>query len=265
MVKSDHLKTVVVMLMLLFATSAQAQFASVDVSPDITLELGALTVADEDVGEDNLVGTVTQIALGSIPANADVTLFHRLDNGDRLFGLDITVELPGSVIATPTDVIRYNGASYSLEFDGSAEGVPAGARLDALSADGSGNLLLSFDTSVILSGFTASDEDIVSFDGATFSLLFDGSSSGVPAGADVDALHFAADSGHLFLSFDISGTVDSTNFADEDLLEFDPVGGNWSIIYNGSAEHADWIAGDLDAAFVTFLVGFIFRDGFENS
>ncbi|MDX1554675.1 MAG: hypothetical protein R3212_01480 [Xanthomonadales bacterium] len=244
-------------------TPAWAQLSSVDVSPDITLGLGAQTAADEDVGQDNLAGGVVLIDLGAIPSNADVTLFHRLDNGDRLFGLDITVELPGSVVATPADVVRFDGATYSIEFDGSAQGVPSGARLDALSSD-NGNLLLSFDTTVVVSGFAVADEDIVEFNGASFSMVLDGSSAGVPDNVDVDALHFDPESGDLFVSFDISGTVSGTTFSDEDLLKYNAVGGSWSLAYDGSVLHSDWIAGDLDAAFVTFLIGFIFQDGFEN-
>lgn len=50
-----------------------------------------------------------------------------------------------AVIARPSDVVRRTaGGSYSIEFDGLAEGLPAGARIDALSVDGN-DLLLSFD------------------------------------------------------------------------------------------------------------------------
>lgn len=241
-----------------------AQIDHVVVSPDITLQLAGLLAADEDAASDDLASNVVLQDIGEIPANADLAVYHLLDNDDRLLAFDITVELPGGLIAQPRDVVRYDGVNYSIVFDGSAEGIPAGVRLDALGADADGDLLMSFDTTLALSGTTVADEDVVEFDGANFTLLFDGSAAGVPAGADLDALHFDVASGHLFLSFDVGGVVGGTNFNDEDLLEHDPVGDAWSLAYDGSAEHPAWVAGDLDAAFVAFLVGVIFSDGFEN-
>jgi hypothetical protein len=233
-------------------------------SPDITLELAGLVVSDENAALDDLNGIVIPEDIGMIPGNADLSLFHRYGNGDVLLAFDITIELPGTVIAAPSDVVRRSGGTYSIEFDGSAEGVPSGARLDALSVDGNGHLLLSFDTTVVLSGITAADEDVVLFDGADFSLLFDGSAAGLSQAVDLDALHFAPDSGLLYLSFDVGGEVGSVNFRDEDLLVHNPMSASWQMAYDGSAEHATWVAGDLDAAFVGFLAGFLFKDGFEN-
>jgi hypothetical protein len=255
---------VVTGVLLLFPVSASAQLESVLLSPDITLNLANVVTRDENVAADNLAGIVVPVDIGVIPANADLSVYHLLDNGDSLLAFDITVSLPGAVVAQPVDVVRRSGGVYSIEFDGSAQGVPAGARLDALSANAQGHLLMSFDTTVALPGLTASDEDIVAFNGANFTMLFDGSAAGLESGVDLDALHFSTGNGRLFVSFDIGGVIGGANFSDEDLLEHDPVGNTWALAYNGSAEHAAWIPGDLDAAFVMFLVGFIFKDGFEN-
>lgn len=252
------------LLLLIAPVPAVAQIESIQASPDVTLELAGVPVTDEDVATDGLSGIVVPLDVGMIPPNAELSLYHQLDNGDDLLAFDITVELPGAVIARPTDVIRHSGGVYSVEFDGSANGVPAGARLDALSADADGDLLMSFDTTVALPGVTAADEDVVEFDGADFSLLFDGSAAGLTPAVDLDALHFAPGIGRLYVSFDTGGTIDGTNFSDEDLLEHDPVGGNWSLAYDGSTEHGNWIAADLDAAFIAFLADFIFKDGFES-
>lgn len=260
-------KTVLILsafLALAGATPLAAQVESIRLSPDITLTLGGVLTNDHDVASDNLSGAVALENIGAIPANADLAVYHALDNGDVLLAFDITIELPGALVATPSDVVRYDGVNYTLEFDGSAQGVPAGTRIDALSAAGDGDLLFSFDTTVALSGLTVADEDVVEFDGANFSMLFDGSAAGVPEAADVDALHFAPESGDLYVSLDIGGVVDTLAFNDDDLLRHNPGGGTWATAYNGIAEHAAWAAGDLDAAFVTFLFGFIFKDGFED-
>lgn len=250
-------------LFMTLCSSAWSQIASVDVSPDITLDLGGTLTADEGVSNDDFAGPVTPVDLGPIPVNADVTHFHLMDNGDRLFGLDITVSLPGPLVVTPIDVVLYDGVNYSLWFDGSAENLPSGVRFDAMSLDAQGDLVLSFDTTVTVDGITVADEDIVKFDGANFLSVLDSSMVGVPEGTDVDALHFDAASGDLFVSFDIAGIVDNIAFADEDLLKLEQGTNVWSMVYDGSAEHLAWGPGDLDAVFVTFLVGFIFKDGFE--
>ena len=246
------------------AGPAVAQYASVDVSPDITLNLGGSVMADEDVGQDDLKGNLSPVSLGALPDNVDVTGFHRMANGDVLFSVDITTQLSGSVVARPYDVVHFDGIEYSLWLDGASIGLPAGVRFDAVSLDAAEDLVLSFDTTVSVDGITVADEDIVKFNGAEFVLLVDGSSVKMPGNVDIDALHFDIDSGHYFVSFDVAGSVDGLAFADEDLLRLNPVNNDWSMVYDGSSEHLDWLAGDLDAAFVTFLVGFILKDGFEN-
>lgn len=201
-------RSALAVILLLVTIGAAAQIESVQVSPDIRVRLGGVLVADEAVAADGLSGNVVPVPIGSIPANADLSLYHMLAIGDSLLAFDITVELPGAVVAQPRDVVRYNGASFSLVFD-------------RFAAD-------------------------------------------LAAGVDLDALHFATDNGHLFLSFDTGGMIDGITSGDEDLLEHDPDGGNWSMVYNDSDDHAAGVAGDLDAAFVAFLVGSFFSDGFEN-
>jgi hypothetical protein len=132
-----------------------------------------------------------------------------------------------------------------MEFDGSAEGVPGGAGVDAVSLDGE-DLLLSLDSAVTLGANTFDEEDPVRFDGTAFTLFFDGSAAGVPDGLDLDAVHHLGDD-HFALSFDGSGTLPPVVFADEDVLEYDASADAWEICYDGSAEHATWADPNLDA------------------
>ena len=59
--------------------------------------------------------------------DATLRLWHggraAISNGDRLLAFDTTVIL-GALTAEPRDVVRYDGASYSLELDGSNAGIP---------------------------------------------------------------------------------------------------------------------------------------------
>ena len=217
------------------------------VSSDVTVELSATTFDDEDGAVDNLMGGVVPTSLGALPSSADVAAYHLHSNGDQLFSLDTTVTLPGPLTAERGDVVRYDGGSYTLEFDASAEGVPNSAVTDAVGRDGSGDLLLSFDTTVDLGALTADDGDLVVFDGASFSMAFDASAAGVPEALDLDGAHDLGN-GNLGLSFDGSGQLGGVDFDDEDVLEYDPSGPTWLLAYDGSAEHAGWGGGpDLDA------------------
>jgi hypothetical protein len=215
------------------------------VSPDVTVELGGVMVYPENVAVENMLGVVVPMSLGDLPIGVNLTAYHLLSNGDQLFSLDGTALLAGPLAAEPEDVVRYDGDSYTMEFDGSAEGVTAGAGVDAVSTLES-ELLLSFDTTVSLGIVTADEEDLVRFDGSQFTLFFDGSAAGVPEGLDVDAAHNLGE-GNVALSFDGSGSLPGVVFADEDVLEYHPITGAWEITYDGSAEHAAWGGSNLDA------------------
>jgi hypothetical protein len=223
------------------------------VSPDVMVELGGVFVYPEDVAVDNMLGVVLPMSLGNLPAGVNVTAYHPFSNGAQLFSLERNAQLAGDLAVGPEDVVRYDGNSYTMEFDGSAEGVAPGAGVDAVSTFGS-ELLLSFDTTVTLGVDTADEEDLVRFDGIRFTLFFDGSAVGVPEGLDLDAAHNLG-GGKVALSFDGSGSLPGVVFADEDVLEYDLLADTWEITYHGSAEHAAWGGPNLDAVGLPWAEG----------
>jgi hypothetical protein len=227
---------------------AVTPLSELDTSPDVTTTITGKTVADENVLADDLAGTTALIDL-AIPKEADLEAYELLPGGDVLFSLDITVKLPGNVIAEPRDVVRFTPATttYAVIFDGSALGIPDGARIDAIALDGA-KLLLSFDVSVTFSLFTVEDEDVVAYDPTSglFSPAFDGSAAGIDRTLDVDGLARLSN-GHLLVSFDTSGTVGGVPFDDEDVLEFTgPPPGAWEMAYDGTLVDPNWAAADLD-------------------
>jgi hypothetical protein len=193
---------------------------------------------------DNLVGLLVPTSLGNIPTTVNVTAYHLFANGSQLFSTDGAISLPG-VAAGPEDVVGHDGSSYTLVFDGSAEGVSDGTSVDAVGII-DGDLLLSFDSTLNIGIDTFYPEDLVRFDGTHFTLVFDGSAAGVPNGMDLDAAH-SLGAGRIALSFDGSGVLPGVRFADEDVLEHDLSNGSWEITYHGSSEHAGWDAANLDA------------------
>ena len=223
---------------------ARTQIAWASVSTDMSTELAGVMVDPEQVAVDNLLGVVVLSSLGDLPPYVNVAGYHQLANA-QLFSLDGPAVLGGSLVVWPGDVVRYDGTSYTIEFQGSDEGVSYPASVDAVST-WNGNLVLSFDRGVSLGSLLVDAEDLVQFDGSSFTLLFDGSAAGVPEGLNVDGAHVLGPN-RLAVSFDGSGSLPGIVFADEDVVECDMVADTWEITYDGSAEHATWEVPNLDA------------------
>ncbi len=218
--------------------------AQITYSPDVTVSLSGTVVADEDAAEDDLAGSVGLADLGSLPTAAEVDGFSR-DGSDRLFSLDITSQLPGGLVALPADVVRYDGATYTLAFDSVAAGVPREANVDAVSVAGGGGLHLSFDTTVDLgSGVIAADEDLVLFLGGAFVLSFDGSAAGLDPSLDLDAANAQPD-GSFLMSFDHAGSIGGVVFDDDTVLIWD--GSIWAVALDASDVDGAFAAADLVA------------------
>lgn len=220
----------------------------VSLSPDVTFDLASasLVPSDHDVVVDDS-GSLSLEPLGPFPAASELSGYE-IDGSDRLLCFETTVELPGPVVARPGDVVRQTGASFSIELDAEANGVPAGARCDALTRDLAGNLWLSFDVGVELPGAVfVDDSDLVRLDApSTWTVVFEAAGAGVPDALDLDGASRLPD-GDLWLSFDGSESLGGVEFGDEDVLEYDTTLATWSLAYDASAQDAAWRSADADA------------------
>lgn len=225
------------------AATAQTPIGTLYASPDVATQIGGMVFVDEDVVRDDPSTGISRVPLGSLPRDADLEAYHLEASGEHLLVFDTAVELPGGLAVEARDVVHYDGASYGVVFDGSLHGVPVDVGIDALTRSAGGDLVLSFDATV----GSAADEDLVRFDGVSFSPYFDGSSVAVPGERDLDAAHRLSND-HLLLSFDTAGSLAGVDYADEDLLEFDPATGSWFLAFDASAAAYPWPATtDLDA------------------
>jgi hypothetical protein len=245
---SSHPTGVLCLLLVALGGSARAQLTSLEVSPDTTIALGGSVLGRDEVGEDDLAGSVAFTGTGvALPISANLSALERLPGGGALFASDVAAALPGGAIARPFDVVRHTVGPPVLAFSGAGSGLPAGTQVDAVVEVGS-ELWLSFDTTVSLGGTVAADEDLLRVPpgGAPTAVVFDGSAQGIGVGLDLDGAD-RLDDGRLLLSFDGAGSAGGVSFADEDVLLFDPASGSYALAYDGSAQHAVWYASDLDA------------------
>jgi len=237
---------------LLIATMGESSRADVAASPDITLSLSGVVVEDREVAIDDLMGGIALEGFGGLPDGSEVDAYHEEGDGSVLFSTGTTVSFSGgAVVAGPEDVVKLDAGAYSLEFDGSVAGIPSGTNLDGVSREAGGDLILSFDTTLALSGGgAADDEDLVRYDGVALSLALDLSSLAlVPPfgpGLDVDAAD-ARPGGVWAVSFDTTGSAGGVTFDDEDVVLVDPGGPSVTLDFDASTVHASWSGADLDA------------------
>jgi hypothetical protein len=119
---------------------------------------------------DNQHGVVALEDLGALPTASEVIAFGFEVSGDRLIAFDATsaglpggvatdatplsadalllsfdttVDLGGGLVAADEDFVRWNGSSFPLAFDGSAEGLGTAPDIDAGQVLCAGLLLLA--------------------------------------------------------------------------------------------------------------------------
>jgi hypothetical protein len=174
----------------------------------------------------------------------------------------------GGVASADEDILRFDGKSWSLFFDGSDVGVGS-ANLFAFSILDSDTLLMSFDRAVTVNGLTINPQDIAYFNATslgsvtagTFSMLFDGSKFGLASTAEkIDSVSLSPDR-RILISTTGDPSVPGVAGKDEDVLLFAPtqtdgqgevISGSWGMYFDGSdVGLADSSNEDVDALDVT--------------
>lgn len=245
------------------------QLQTLLLSPDLSLEWIDRDIDDQQLGSLDIAGnTVGFVNVRFMPDGADLSGYHRFPSGVVLFVVTRTTEMTNGFVLEPRDVGRVEGSTTSLQFDGSAEGIPDGVRIDAVTWQTSG-LTVSFDQTIDVPGLgPVDDEDLVTFDLDDDPFLsLDASMAGIDPALDLDGAHKDPELTFLSVSFDSSGVVDGISFDDEDVLSWDPIENSWSLLFDASASDAEWEALDADAVFATFEEvpqGPLLSDGFET-
>ena len=179
----------------------------------------------------------------NLPSGANVDGFDRVDATHFYMSFSSGITVPGIAgTVADEDVVYYNAGTWSLFFDGSANGV-GGTDLDAISYVG-GSLYFSTDDTDVPPGAGGSgdDADIYGWNGgSSYTRIHDASAlswstTNVDGFVRVDATHF-----YISYSSDTSAPV-LGSVQDEDILYYNA--GVWSVYFDGTS--VGLTSGDLD-------------------
>ncbi len=188
----------------------------------------------------------------SLPGGANVDGFDRVDATHfyMSFNGNVTIPIPGPDLAVADeDVVYFNNGTWSLFFDGSANGLGGGGGgfdLDAISIVG-GTLYFSTDNNNVPpgAGGTGDDADIYRWNGgSSYTRMFDASALGWST-ANVDGFVWV-DATHFYMSYSADTTVPGLGAVqDEDVVYYNA--GTWSVYFDGTAKGLTSNNLDVDA------------------
>ena len=209
-------------------------------NPSATDTILSYTVSgDATAGDDYapLSGSVTILA-NQLDATVDINVLD-----DTLFEPteSVVVTLDGITAGEPNISI---GASNSATVDITDNDPPSG---------GDPVLLFSLNRSTTVDGLSVTDEDIVSFDGSTFTTYFDGSDVGLGS-IKIDAFDVISDT-EILISFSQSSSIDGIagTVDDSDIVLFTATSlgantvGSFSLFFDGSDVGLSNNGEDIDA------------------
>jgi len=183
------------------------------------------------------------------------------DRDENLFVIDTARVINGALVR-PADVFTTTPGAPTVRFDGRANALPAGVKIDAVTVDpASGDLVLSFDRTV--SDYRRSD--LVRWNGSVYSLFFQGTM--LPIAADINGAHIL-DSGNILMTFEsgitVPGSGGSFYVRDDQVVEFDPGTNLFSMTAINLNAHPSWRRAGLDALWASEAGDQIFADRFED-
>lgn len=207
-------------------TVALAQPADITFTTSENFRAGGKTFLDNNVVAANTTPTFHAIhtsPLSPIPVSADIDAWA-VKNSLIYFSLAEDTRL-GATVYADEDVLRWNGSTIILAWDGSANGLPSSVDLDALDIRSTVPFTFSFslDTAAVLPVVgRVEDEDLLTWSGSAFDTIeFDGSARGIPATADLDGISKISNTRWL-LSFNTDLRLGATVYEDADLIDFNP-------------------------------------------
>lgn len=192
-----------------------------------------------------------------------INAFERIGTDERAFVGDRHFELPSGDLADPRTIVVDNAGSFSVAFDGEAAGIPAGAKIDALFRDSSGQWVISTDIHVELDGTVYSDGDLIGYDGESFFLVESEADLGLETSADVTGITQGTGGRWLVALASGGQTLDGLVYFAGDVLLSDS-DGRLSAIELSSREAPLTVTAGLNAISAEPAPDGIFSDRFQE-
>jgi len=204
-------RRVLVVLSLVAAAAAPVAAASYYLCTDVPATLGGTDFRPDEVLLS--AGGMYSVQIDFAEPHTQLAGLER-----RLDGIWLLTPAQPDEGVGPRDVVTFDGISPSPYFEGSANGVPEYARIDAVLLD-AGSLVLSFDVPVNLGGVEYRSADLVRWNAPGFSLYWDSQAAGIPPGSNV--VGAGRDPGnHLVLTFDVPTNLGGTEYLPGQLVQW---------------------------------------------
>jgi len=207
-------------------------------------------------------GTPTSTSTSTATATVTSTPTQLVQSHNPLYASFASNGSVGAVTFADEDILRFDGTTWSLFFDGSDVGV-GGVDVFAFYLMDADTILVAFDKAITVGGIAFAPSDIARFDATslgsttagTFSMYFNGVDVGLDTSAEsIDALEILSNGQILISTTGNPSLTGLTGLADEDILAFTPTAlgsatsGTWSLYFDGSdVGLADSSNEDVDA------------------
>ncbi len=232
--------------------------------------MGGLRVVDEQVISVRLTDSLWNLLAdldSLLPDAVDVDALSRTADGSLIVSTDVGFLHDGVPVADE-DLLLLEDGTLTVLFDGSANGLPGAADVDAVHVVGVDPLefYYSLATPAQVDGTVYEDDDIIHWASDSHSLVVSGSDlfGSRRNRLDVDGLWVDEEDGDLLLSTDV-GFIDVDSVAqadDDDVLHFELATNTLSVFAEMSGHGVDSDRVDFDA--LGDLGPFVFADGFES-
>ena len=220
------------------------------VSTDVAAEAGALALADEDIAELRVSAASWSVAVDLttvLPPGCDIDAMTHFPGRGTYFSTAADCQV-GAVQLADEDIARWTGTQVVMLFDGSANGLPASADIDALHVVSLTplELYLSVREATTIAGQGYGPADIVSYASGTYTLAVSGATLlGTSSAANLDGLYVDVLDGVYLFSVDIDVQRGALAARDEDVLAWD--GTDLALFANLSTAGLLTTAADVDA------------------
>lgn len=207
------MRRLIVLLVVLAMASLPALAISYYFVPDVPTDLGGVTYLPwQIVRNDSGVYSLRLM----LPVDTPIDALHQMCNGDWLFSVEATTELPpgSGAFFDPRDVIRYSPVpgTYVAFFGGAGAGIPDGFDVDGafLVGNDSSPLVLSFDVPTTVGGTTFDPADLVRYQAGAFAPYFDASAATPPIPDTVNVTGSDRTGALRVLTFDVPASLGAT-------------------------------------------------------